>query len=255
MNFNLFCGDCIEKMLGLPDKSVDMILCDPPYGTTRNKWDVIIPFDLMWEQFCRVAKDNAAIVIFGSGMFTADCMRSAPKGLWRYNLIWQKTSPTGFYNAKKMPLRSHDVLMVFYKHLPTYNPQMTHGHERKVSLASHKRNSKASTNYGLATPTSYDSTDRYPKSVWTFKTDKQKCAVHPTQKPIHLCEEIILTYTNEGDTVLDPTFGSGSTGVACANTQRKFIGIEKGIIEYAIGARRIEDAFYCNLHQPKIREV
>lgn len=280
MTCKLMCGDCIEKMQEIPDSSVDMILCDPPYGTTRNNWDVVIPFHSsvefngvvysehdfkslftaenkkemlsywkdhhnpgMWEQFCRIAKDNAAIVVFGSGMFTANCMVSAPKGMWRYNLIWEKTTPTGFYNAKKMPLRSHEDIMVFYKRPPTYNPQISHGHKRKVSLAAHKKNCRVSTDYGSAPATSYDSTDRYPKSVWKFKTDKQTCAIHPTQKPVLLCEELILTYTNEGDTVLDPTFGSGTTGVACAKTKRNFIGIEQGITEYFLGARRVEDAF------------
>lgn len=212
-------------MNDIPDESVDMILCDLPYGTTKNKWDSIIPFDDLWRQYKRIIKDNAAIVLFGSGMFTSDLMQSA-KDIWRYNLIWQKTTVTGFLNAKKMPLRKHEDICVFYKKLPVYNPQMTHGHPRKVSTAEHKRNSKQTTNYGEHGLHSYDSTDRYPTSVLTFATDKQKCALHPTQKPVELLEYLIETYTNPGDIVLDNCMGSGSTGVACVNTDRQFIGIE-----------------------------
>ena len=135
--------------------------------------------------------------------------------LHRYNLIWEKTSPTGHLNAKRMPLRSHEDLLVFYRKLPIYNPQKTTGHERKVSTAKHKRNSKKTTNYGEHKLTTYDSTERYPKSVLTFATDKQKSALHPTQKPVALLEYLIKTYTNEGDLVLDNCAGSGSVGGCC----------------------------------------
>lgn len=147
--------------------------------------------------------------------------------LHRYNLIWEKTTPTGHLNAKKMPLRSHEDILVFYKQLPTYNPQKTTGHERKVSTANHKRNSKKTTNYGEHGLTTYDSTERYPKSVWRFSTDKQKSAFHPTQKPLKLIEELVKTYSNEGDLVLDNCAGSGTTGIACIGTNRNFILIEK----------------------------
>lgn len=214
-------------MKRLPDNSIDLILTDPPYGTTRCKWDTVIPYDPMWQECLRVAKPNAAILLFGSGMFTANTMLSAPKNLWRYNLIWHKTTSTGFLNANKMPLRAHEDIMVFYSKLPVYNPQKTTGHTRKVSTAKHKRNSKKPDIYGDYELSTYDSTERFPTSVLTFKTDKQKEALHPTQKPVALLENLIKTYSNEGDTVLDFAMGSGSTGIACINTGRGFAGIEK----------------------------
>lgn len=235
-------GDCLELLPDIPDQSIDMILCDLPYGiTARNKWDCIIPFSPLWVQYSRIIKDNGAILLFGSGMFTADCMESA-KDLWRYNLIWEKTSPTGFLNAKKMPLRCHEDIMVFYKKLPTYNPQKTVGHKRKISTIKHKEKCKITNNYREYGLTSYDSTERYPKSVLTFKTDKQKGAYHPTQKPVELLEYLIRTYTNEGETVLDNAMGSGSTGVACVNTGRNFIGIEIEKTYFEIAKTRIEKA-------------
>lgn len=237
----LLCGDCLELMKSIPDKTIDMILCDLPYGVTnRNKWDIVIPFDKLWSEYERIIKDNAAIVLFGTGMFTANLMTSNPT-IWRYNLIWEKTQPTGFLNAKKMPLRSHEDICVFYKKQPTYNPQKTYGHERKVSTAVHKRNSKKSTDYGDYNFTSYDSTERYPKSVITFPKDTQKKALHPTQKPVALCEWLINTYTNTGGTVLDNCMGSGSTGVACVNTNRNFIGIELEEEYFKIAEKRINE--------------
>ena len=172
-------------------------------------------------------------------------MLSNPK-LWRYNLIWQKTTPTGFLNAKKMPLRSHEDILVFYKKLPTYNPQKTKGHKRKVSLAKHKINCKESEDYGKYSLTSYDSTERYPTSILKFKTDKQKAALHPTQKPVALCEYLIKTYTNEGEVVLDNCFGSCSTGVACVNTKRKFIGIELDTDYFKMSVGRLNKALKKN---------
>lgn len=213
-------------MKNIPDKSIDMILCDLPYGqTSRNQWDSIIPFEPLWMQYNRIIKDNGTIVLFGNGMFTAELMLSN-KTMWRYNLIWEKTQPTGFLNAKKMPLRNHEDICVFYKKLPTYNPQKTTGHKRKVSTAEQKRGCKNTTDYGIHGLTTYDSTERYPKSVWKFAKDIQKSALHPTQKPLALIEELVKTYTNEGDIVLDNCMGSGTTGVACKNLNRKFIGIE-----------------------------
>lgn len=224
-------GDCLEVMKDIQTGSIDLILTDLPYGTTRNKWDIVIPFEPLWEQYERIIKDNGAIILFGSGIFTAKLMLSNEK-MWRYNLIWEKTTATGHLNAKKMPLRSHEDMCMFYKNLPTYNPQKTQGHIRKVSTAHHKRNSKQTENYGEHGLTTYDSTERYPKSVWKFKSDKQKSALHPTQKPVALLEEIIKTYSNSGDTVLDSCVGSGSTLEATKNTGRIGIGIEKDIIEF-----------------------
>lgn len=238
VGIDLIYGDCLEIMKDIPDGIVDMVLCDLPYGTTRNKWDSVIPFSDLWEQYKRIVKENGAIVLFGSGRFTADLIHSNAN-MWRYNLIWEKTTPTGFLNANKMPLRCHEDLVVFYKALPVYNPCKTNG-KRKVSTASHRRNSKTGESYGAYKATTYDSAERYPRSVLHFSTDKQKCSLHPTQKPVALLEYLIKTYTNEGALVLDNCMGSGSTGVACVNTFRRFIGIELDREYFDIAKRRIE---------------
>ncbi|WP_430597535.1 DNA-methyltransferase [Enterococcus sp. AZ177] len=213
-------------MQQIPDKSIDMILCDLPYGTTQNKWDTIIPLNPLWRQYERIVKDNGAIVLTGCQPFTSQLIMSNPK-LYRYELIWQKTTATGHLNAKKMPMRAHENILVFYKKLPTYNPQMTTGHKRKISTARHKRNSKKSTNYNDYELSSYDSAERYPRSVMTYATDKQKSVIHPTQKPVALFEYLIKTYTNEGEVVFDGCSGSGTTAVAAINTNRKFLCMEK----------------------------
>lgn len=224
--------DCIEGMKEIGDKTISLILCDLPYGVTaRNKWDIQIDPVQLWEQYERIIKDNGVIVLFGSGMFTSKMMETGAK-LWKYNLVWQKTSPTGFYNARRAPLRSHEDIMVFYKKQPTYNPQKTYNHKRKVSTAEHKRNCEKSLCYNEAKKMkTYDSTERFPTSVLTFKTDKQHCSIHPTQKPVELLRWLIRTYTNEGDLVLDNACGSGSTCVAAAMERRNYIGIDNGICE------------------------
>ena len=219
-----------------------MILCDLPYGVTaRNKWDCVIPFDKLWEQYERIIKPNGAILLFGQGMFTADLMHSNSK-LWRYNLIWQKTQPTGFLNAKRMPLRCHEDIAVFYKSLPIYNPQMSGGHARKVSKAEHKINCKSTTDYGEHGLTTYDSTYRYPLSVLKFPKDTQKESYHPTQKPIALLEYLIKTYSNPGNIILDNCMGSGSTCIAAIKTDRKYIGFELNKRYFDIAKERIENA-------------
>ena len=236
----LYKGDCLEIMKDIPDKSIDMILCDLPYGTTRNKWDSVLSLDELWEQYERIIKDNGAIVLFAQTPFDKVLGCSNLKML-RYEWIWEKTSATGHLNAKKMPMKAHENILVFYKKLPTYNPQKTAGHQRKVSKAEHKINCVKTTNYGEHGLTTYDSTERYPRSVQVFKTDKQKESLHPTQKPVALLEYLIKTYTNEGETVLDNCMGSGSTGVACLNTNRKFIGIEKDDKYFDIACNRINE--------------
>ena len=238
MIIDLRYGDTIDQMMLIPDKSIDLICCDLPYQKTKNIWDSIIPFNLLWAEYERIIKDSGCIVLFGQDKFSAKLMLSNEK-LHRYNIIWEKTTPTGHLNAKKMPLRSHEDMLIFYKQLPTYNPQKTTGHERKVSSAHNKRNSKKTTNYGDHKLTSYDSTERYPKSVWRFKTDKQKESLHPTQKPVLLIEEIIKTYSNENDVVLDNTFGSCTCGIACINTNRNFIGIENNLEYFNLSIERI----------------
>ena len=239
---SLYNGDCLELIKDVPSGSIDLILTDPPYGTTNCKWDIIIPFEPMWQQIKRIIKPNGAVCLFGSEPFSSALRMSNIKD-FKYDWYWQKTTPTGFLNAKKQPLRNIETISVFYSKQPTYNPQKTYGHKRKVSLAKHKQNCKKAeeyNDYGLA---SYDSTERYPTQILQFNTDRQKSALHPTQKPVALLEYLIKTYTNDGETVLDFTMGSGSTGVACVNTNRNFIGIELDEGYFQIAKERIEN---CN---------
>ena len=231
--------DCLEGMKRIPDKSVDMILADLPYGTTRNKWDSIIPLDLLWEQYDRIIKDNGAIVLTAQTPFDKVLGCSNLK-LLRYEWIWEKTTSTGFLNAKKMPMKAHENILVFYKKLPKYNPQKTTGHIRKVSSAEHKIGSKATSNYGEHGLTGYDSTERYPRSIQVFPTDKQKTAVHPTQKPVALFEYLVKTYTDEGETVHDNVMGLGTTAIACINTNRNYIGFEMDTNYFNLANERIE---------------
>lgn len=210
--------------------SIDMIFCDLPYGKTKNKWDSVIPPDLLWKQYERIIKPRGAILLFGQDKFTAKMMLSNEK-LHRYNIIWKKTTPTGFLNAKRMPMRTHEDIMVFYKQLPTYNPQKTTGHPRKVSTVAHKRNSTKTLDYGKHGLTTYDSTERYPTSVWEFATDKQKSFIHPTQKPLELCRYAIRTYSNAGDVILDNCCGAGTIPLATMLEGRQFIGMDNGVCE------------------------
>lgn len=219
---------------------VDMILCDLPYGRTKNKWDVCIPMEDLWMEYKRVLKPSGVVVLTSIQPFTSSLVISNSEW-FKYSLVWHKTSPTGYLNAKKMPLRSHEDILVFYKGKPTYNPQKTHGHPRKVSTAAHKRNSKKTTNYGMHGLTTYDSTDRYPISVLPFKSDKQKSSLHPTQKPVALFEWLIRTYTNEGDIVLDNCIGSGTTAVACINIGRRYIGMDSSKESIDIANNRIKN--------------
>ena len=232
-------GDCLDEMKNIPDGVIDFICADLPYGKTKNKWDTIINPSELWEQVWRITKPNAAVLFFGQDKFSAMMMLSDKNH--RYNIIWEKTTVTGHLNAKRMPMRCHEDMMVFYKKLPIYNPQKTKGHARKVSSAKHKRNSKKTTNYGDHNLTSYDSTERYPRSVWQVKTDKQKLSLHPTQKPVELIEKCVLTYSNEGDLVLDLCSGSGTLGEACLRNNRDFILIEKNNIDFELGKKRVVD--------------
>lgn len=232
--------ECIAGMDRIPDKSVDMILCDLPYGTTQCSWDTIIPFDKLWAQYERVIKDNGVIVLTGAEPFTSLLICSNLK-LFKYDWIWHKTSPKGHLNAEIMPMRAHEHVCVFYKKLPIYNPQMTHGHDRKVSSAAHKRHSKQSEVYGSQRATSYDSTQRYPISVQVFSSDTQKSRLHPTQKPVALFEYLIKTYTNQGGVVLDNCMGSGTTAIACIITERNYIGFENDEVHYNTSIKRIRD--------------
>lgn len=234
-NMQLWHGDCLELMKTIPDKSVDAIICDLPYevlnkGNKYAQWDKMLPLDKLWEQYNRVIKDSGAIILFGQGMFTAQLMRSNPK-MWRYNLIWDKINrPTGFLNANRMPLRIHEDIMVFYKSLPTYNPQFTIGdkcHQR--GGAGNAKNKAKNGCYGEFQQTAVKMTnEKHPCSV--IRMPKQHCKgkfLHPTQKPVGLIEYLIKTYSNEGDLILDNTAGSMTTAIATINTNRRCICIER----------------------------
>ena len=229
-------GDCLELMKDIPDESIDMILCDLPYGTTKNKWDSVIPLNKLWKSYERIIKDNGAIVLFSQMPFSAELVHSNLK-LFKYEWIWQKDNGTGFLNAKKMPLKIHENILVFYKKLPLYNPQMRTGFKPyKCKQGRH------STNYGAYEQghITESNGERYPIDIIKFKKDS---GLHPTQKPVELLEYLIKTYTNENETVLDNCMGSGSTGVACINTNRDFIGYELNEEYFNIAQNRLREAW------------
>ena len=230
----LYHGDCLVEMAKIPDVSVDLIVADLPYGTTKCSWDEVIPIEALWAHYWRILKPTGAALLFGSEPFSS-MLRMSQIQFYRYDIVWKKRLPTGFLNAKKMPLRIHENILVFYKKLPTYNPQKTTGHPLKQATRANKTEI-----YGKADKvSSYSSTERYPTSVVEYGTEKHKNPLHPTQKPVALLEYLIKTYTLEGETVLDNTMGSGSTGVACMNTGRDFIGIEKDAKYFVIAENRI----------------
>lgn len=227
-NVWLMQGDCLERMKEIPDGSVDMILTDPPYGTTACKWDSIIPLEAMWEQLKRVIKPNGAIVMTASQPFTSQLIMSNPKE-FKYCWYWNKVLPRGHLNAKKQPLRVIEEVAVFYSKPCVYKPIKTSGHKRKVAHTKYNKEGDGSQVYGKEErDTKYDSTERYPNGLIEISTANQRGKIHPTQKPVALMEYLIKTYTNEDDTVLDFTMGSGSTIKAALNLSRKSIGIEMG---------------------------
>ena len=226
-------GDCLELMKDVPDQSVDMILCDLPYGTTACKWDTVIPFEPLWAQYRRVAKRNAAIVLTASQPFTTALIASNMRE-FRYTWVWEKEQGVNFMLSKKQPLKVHEDVCVFYRDLPAYFPQMTAG----KPYVSGKGNSGEVTGCREKVQTINDGT-RYPRSIQQFG---RQTGIHPTQKPVALMEYLIRTYTNEGETVLDNCMGSGTTGVACVNTGRKFIGMEQDAKYFEIAQKRIRDA-------------
>ena len=240
-------GDCLEVMKSIPDGSVDMILADLPYGITACRWDSVIPFEPMWEQFKRVTKPNAAIVLHASQPFTSKLVMSNPK-MFRYCWVWEKTQATGFFNSKKRPMVAHEDICVFYRRQCRFNPQVTKGHKPINSYTKRASVVNRTEVYGKVTKdiSGGGETVRNPRSVQVFSSDKQKTRMdgtgHPTQKPLALMEYLIKTYTNEGDTVFDPTMGSGTTGVACRNLNRSFIGIEIDERYFAIAEARISSA-------------
>ncbi|HCQ3538746.1 TPA: site-specific DNA-methyltransferase [Staphylococcus aureus] len=220
---NVIKGDTIEVMKNIESKSIDMILCDLPYGHTQNNWDSNIPLDELWNEYNRIIKDNGAIVLTSSGMFTAQLMMSNPK-MFKYRMIWEKSKATNFLNAKKQPLRKFEDICVFYKKQPTYNPQMSAGSPYNKGT----RKNQLTGSYGLFSPSEVKSEgNRYPNDIVYFKTAESEGKVyHPTQKPVSLGRYLIKTYTNPGDVVLDNTCGSGSFLVAAVLEGRNIIGIE-----------------------------
>lgn len=234
------CGDCLELMKDISDKSIDLILCDLPYGITCLEWDKPIPFKPLWVQYNRIIKDNGAILLFSAQPFTTDLINSNRK-MFRYEIIWEKTQRMGFLNANKMPLKAHENILVFYKHLPTYNPQKFYlsseyikMHQVNIGRTREKNDGRAG-HYGShekGVPYT-DTGERYPTDVIKFSNwngalfgNKSKVVKHPTQKPLPLIEYLIKTYSNEGDIVLDNCMGVGTTGIACKKLDRNFIGFE-----------------------------
>ncbi|QDP55695.1 MAG: putative modification methylase [Prokaryotic dsDNA virus sp.] len=233
---NLMQGDCLERMNEIPDGSVDMVLTDPPYGTTRCKWDSIIPLEQMWEQLKRVTKKNGAIVMTATQPFTS-ILGASNIDMLRYSWVWRKSAATGHLNAKRMPMKNHEDVLVFYSKQPIYNPQGLVDFNKIV-----RRGSNGDC-YGSSGKENLQEKTGYPRTVQYFGSEGK--TVHPTQKPVALMEYLIKTYTNEGETVLDFTMGSGTTGVAAVNTGRSFIGIELDVDYFNIAKSRIEG---CNNH-------
>ena len=233
----IYHGDCIEVMKILPDSSVDMVLTDPPYGTTQNKWDTVVDMDAFWKEIKRVTKKNSAILIFTQMPFTATVVMSNPK-MFRYEWICEKANATGFLNARRMPMKCHENVLVFYGKLPVYHPIMEHGKPYRRGMED-----KNSSNYNAVkrlrsgNPTG----TRFPRDVlkvsWRSAFGK---TLHPTQKPVSLCDYFIKTYSNKGDIILDPFIGSGTTAVAAINTERKYIGFEKDDKYFEVAKNRLE---------------
>jgi site-specific DNA-methyltransferase (adenine-specific) len=236
---DLINADCLDAMRDIPDGSVDMVLTDPPYGTTACKWDSVIPFEPMWEHLKRITKPNGAIVLTASQPFTSALVMSNVK-MFKYDWVWNKARPTGVLNAKIQPLRNKEDILVFYSKQPTYNPQGLLQVNKVVGTGATKAN-RAGNATGLITQTEtgkyLQKNGNYPRQVLAFKNAIS--TLHPTQKPVALMEYLIKTYTNAGETVLDFTMGSGSTGVACKNLGRSFIGIEMDADYFAAASKRI----------------
>ena len=234
-------GDCISEMQSIPNKSIDLILCDLPYGTTKCSWDIIIPFDKLWEQYNRIIKDNGAIILFGQEPFSS-LLRCSNLDFYKYDIYWEKERLTNVMQVKKRPGKTIETISVFYKNQPTYNPQMIKydGPIRTNKVKHGKLGKLIDDNNDKQVKEYVDTGYRYPTQVWKFKRDILTSNLHPTQKPVKLLEELIKTYSDEGDTILDNCMGSGSTGIACINTNRNFIGIELNEEYFNISKNRIE---------------
>ena len=243
-DIKLYNGDCLEVMKDIPDKSIDMILCDLPYGTTNCKWDIVIPFEPLWEQYERIIKDNGAIVLFGTEPFSSE-LRLSNKSDYKYDIYWVKEKPTNFMQVKKRVGKLTENICVFYKKQCTYNPQMVKHNGKKVTNKPSEKNAKfksvvASNSPTLSIKPYKDTGYRYPCDILNINREKLGSTIHPTQKPVELLKWLIKTYTNENDIILDNCMGSGTTGVACVNTNRKFIGIELDENYFKIAKERID---------------
>ena len=249
MNYELKLGDTLERMKEIPDGSVDMVMCDLPYGTTACKWDSVIPFEPLWEAYRRVCKKNAAIVLTASQPFTS-ALGASNLGMLQYSWYWRKTRATGHLNAKKRPMKDVEDALVFYRSQPTYNPQgLIHSPRSVKNSASDiargvSTEACATVTGGITSEIYTQEFTNYPRQILDFPSEG--ATTHPTQKPVALMEYLIKTYTNPGETVLDNTMGSGTTGVACMNTRRNFIGIERDENYFAICNERIGKAFLEN---------
>lgn len=232
--------DCLEGMKLIPDCSIDMILCDLPYGVTaKNKWDSVIPMEKLWVQYKRIIKENGAIVLTGQDKFTAKLMLSNER--WhRYNLVWDKVLPSGFLNANRMPLRSHEDIVVFYKKLPKYNPQKTKGKKNHSKGREKESSNNNYGDFGFVDNSEELGEMKHPKSIITFEKPHPSIAVHPTQKPVELFSWLIKTYTDEDEIVLDNCIGSGTTAVACELNNRKWIGFETQEEYIEVANKRID---------------
>lgn len=259
----LYQGDCLEVMKMIPDNSIDLVLCDPPYGTTHCEWDKALDLDALWKEYRRICKEHCAILLFSAQPFTSELIMSNRKD-FRYEIIWEKTQPSGFLNAKRMPLRNHENIVVFYQKLPTYNP-IKHKAKNPKTIGRKKVNGTQAKQYNSYITGRYEWTEtgeRMPTDVIQFSNwngarfgDTSKAVKHSTTKPVPLLEYLIKTYSNEGDMVLDNTMGSGSTGVACVNTNRDFIGIELTEHFFGIAYERINEATGQGVQKPQSEQM
>lgn len=235
IQLEIYNENCLNGMDRIRDGTVDLVLCDLPYGTTNCAWDTVIPFEPLWAQYHRVLKPRGAILLFAAQPFATDLINSARK-LFRYDLVWEKTAPVGFANAKRMPLRSHELILVFYKKLPTYNPQGLVRLEKPIV----NRAAKNSGVYSAMNNIGVQEYTNYPRSVLHFP-NRRGPRYHPTQKPVELAEYLVRTYSNPGDLVLDNCMGSGTTGIACLNSGRRFIGFEMDEAYFKVAQKRINE--------------
>lgn len=238
----LLCGDCLELMKNIPDKSIDMVLCDLPYGVTNCDWDSKLPLKKLWEQYNRIVKDNAAIVLFGQEPFSS-YLRLSNIDAYRYDIYWEKERLTNIQQVKKRVGKTVETISIFYKKQCTYNPQMTvYSGKPRTNKVKNGKLGKLTDDKTHLVVEYHDKGVRYPTQVWRYKRDILTSNLHPTQKPVKLCEDLIKTFSNIGDTILDNCMGSGSTGVACVNTNRNFIGIELDRDYFEIAEKRIKES-------------